>query len=52
MLTAFREYAPHFRGPSTPEAAVRDVLSVMHRASVQNGNGGTFVSHYGTQQFL
>ncbi|RAH72476.1 NAD(P)-binding protein [Aspergillus aculeatinus CBS 121060] len=52
MLTAFREYAPHFRGPSTPEAAERDVLSVMHRASVQNGNGGTFVSHDGTQQFL
>ncbi|RAH76177.1 NAD(P)-binding protein [Aspergillus japonicus CBS 114.51] len=52
MLKAFREYAPHFRGPSSPKAAVRDVLSVMHRASVQNGDGGTFVSHYGTQQFL
>ncbi|PYH82418.1 NAD(P)-binding protein [Aspergillus uvarum CBS 121591] len=52
MLTAFREYAPHFRGSSTPEAAVRDVLSVMHRVSFQNGDGGTFISHYRTQQFL
>ncbi|PYI11203.1 NAD(P)-binding protein [Aspergillus sclerotiicarbonarius CBS 121057] len=52
MLKSFAEYAPHFQGPSTTEAAVRDVLSVMNQSSVGNGDGGSFVSHYGNQQWL
>jgi hypothetical protein len=52
MLGAFAEYAPNFKGPSTPEAAVKDVISVMNNASVKGGSGGSFVSHYGNQQWL
>jgi hypothetical protein len=52
MLGTFAEYAPHFKGPSAPEPAVKDVISVMNKASVENGDGGSFVSHYGNQQWL
>jgi hypothetical protein len=52
MFHSFAEYAPHFKGASTTEAAVKDILSVMNRASVDNGDGGSFVSHYGNQQWL
>ncbi|KAJ5570290.1 uncharacterized protein N7459_009720 [Penicillium hispanicum] len=52
MLAAFVEYAPDFKGPSPPESAVKDVISVIEKASVENGNGGTFVSHYGNKQWL
>ena len=52
MLKSFAEYAPHFQGPSTTEAAVKDVLSVIYKSSVENGDSGSFVSHYGNQQWL
>ncbi|KAJ5675522.1 hypothetical protein N7462_008419 [Penicillium macrosclerotiorum] len=52
MLGAFAQYAPNFKGPSPPEAAVKDVISVMNNASVSGGDGGSFVSHYGNQQWL
>ncbi|PWY68968.1 NAD(P)-binding protein [Aspergillus sclerotioniger CBS 115572] len=52
MLKSFTEYAPHFKGPSTTEAAVKDVLSVINKSSVEKGDSGTFVSHYGNQQWL
>ncbi|OOQ91861.1 putative short chain dehydrogenase (AtsC) [Penicillium brasilianum] len=52
MLGAFVEYAPNFKGPVPPEAAVKDVISVMEKASAKTGDGGSFVSHYGNQQWL
>ncbi|KAJ5200192.1 hypothetical protein N7491_009008 [Penicillium cf. griseofulvum] len=52
MLGAFARYAPDFKGPSPPEAAVKDVISVMEKASVEGGDGGSFVSHFGNQQWL
>ncbi|CAI7584547.1 unnamed protein product [Penicillium glandicola] len=52
MLGAFAQYAPDFKGPSPPEAAVKDVISVFEKASVKTGDGGSFVSHYGNQQWL
>lgn len=52
MLGVFVEYAPNFKGPVPPEAAVKDVISVIEKASVETGDGGSFVSHYGNQQWL
>ncbi|RAK95683.1 NAD(P)-binding protein [Aspergillus ibericus CBS 121593] len=52
MVKTFEEYAPHWKGPSTTESAVKDVLSVIHKSSVANGDAGTFVSHFGNQQWL
>lgn len=46
------EYAPHFTGPVSPEAAVTDVLSVINNASVAAGNSGAFLSHLGNKNWL
>ncbi|KAK8133319.1 hypothetical protein PG999_001492 [Apiospora kogelbergensis] len=51
MMQKFVEYAPHFAGPITPEESVRAVRSVWEKATVQE-NGGDFISHYGTKQWL
>lgn len=52
-LTAkFQKYAPHFQGPITPEASVKAVISVYEKASLANGDGGSFVSHLGTKRWL
>lgn len=48
----FLEYAPHFKGPGEAEPAVRDLLNVIERSSVEGGDGGTFVSHFGNKQWL
>jgi hypothetical protein len=52
MIMKFQKYAPHFEGPSQPEAAVKDVISVFEKANVANGDGGAFISHLGTKQWL
>ncbi|KAK5089760.1 hypothetical protein LTR70_006602 [Exophiala xenobiotica] len=48
----FQKYAPHFQGPMTPEESVKAVISVYEKASLANGDGGSFVSHLGTKQWL
>ncbi|KAF1816828.1 NAD(P)-binding protein [Eremomyces bilateralis CBS 781.70] len=52
MLARFRDYAPHFTGPITPTESVNHVMSVINKASVENGDGGSFVSHFGNKQWL
>ncbi len=52
MAAKIGAYAPHFKGPATPEEAVMDVLSVINKASVAGGDGGTFVSHFGNKQWV
>lgn len=52
MLQQFQAYAPSFTKPITPEESVTAVLSVMHKASIEAGNGGSFVSHFGNKQWL
>lgn len=52
MTAKFTEYAPHFTGPATPNASVKDVLGVINKASLEVGFGGEFVSHFGTKQWL
>jgi hypothetical protein len=51
MLGKFVEYAPHFKGPSTPEAAIADVIKVINNATLEK-DGGAYVSHYGNKQWL
>ncbi|KAL9089196.1 MAG: hypothetical protein Q9159_002667 [Coniocarpon cinnabarinum] len=45
-------YAPHFKGPISPEESVRAVRSVWEKASIENGNGGALVSHFGNKQWV
>lgn len=48
----FIAYAPHFKGPITPEESVRMMMDVIEKASVENGDGGAFVSHFGNKQWI
>ena len=52
MFGKFQAYAPHFTGPSSPAEAAKSVISVYENASVANGDGGSFVSHFGNKQWL
>ncbi|TQV95123.1 hypothetical protein V2A60_009809 [Cordyceps javanica] len=52
MADAFARYAPHFTGPDTPEASVKNVLRVISAASIETGHGGAFISHLGSKQWL
>lgn len=48
----FLAYAPDNKGHVTPEEAVKDVLKVANNASLANGDGGAFLSHFGNKQWL
>ncbi|KAF5624143.1 protoporphyrinogen oxidase [Fusarium sp. NRRL 25303] len=52
MVAAFKGYAPHWEGAISPEESATAVLSVIKKASIEAGNGGSFVSHYGNKQWL
>lgn len=42
----------NFTGAASPESSVKDVISVYEKASVANGDGGSFVSHFGNKTWL
>ncbi|KAI1266382.1 NAD(P)-binding protein [Xylariaceae sp. FL1019] len=47
----FMEYQPTFDGkPSTMEEAVRDILKLIGKASLEEGYGGRFMSHLGKDE--
>ncbi|KAF9771645.1 hypothetical protein IL306_010701 [Fusarium sp. DS 682] len=52
MMAKFREYAPHFTGPATADAAVRDMRAVWEKASIEGGYGGAYLSQHGNKQWL
>jgi len=52
MLQKFAAYAPDFKGPDTPEQSVKAVRSVISEVSIEKGNGGDFLSHFGNKQWL
>lgn len=52
LFTKFSSFAPHWKGPSTPDVSVRDMLKVMEKSSIENGDGGSFVSQFGNKQWL
>jgi hypothetical protein len=45
-------YAPHFKGPITPEESVKAVRLVWEKTSIEAGYGGAFVSHLGNKQWV
>ncbi|OTB01940.1 hypothetical protein M426DRAFT_63096 [Hypoxylon sp. CI-4A] len=52
LMAKFTKYKPDFSGPVTPEVAVRDIKAVWESKSVENGDGGAFLSHHGNKQWL
>lgn len=51
MAGKFNEYAPGFK-VAEPHESVSDVLKVVYNASLEKGNGGSFVSHFGNKKWL
>ncbi|RYP71766.1 hypothetical protein DL771_004578 [Monosporascus sp. 5C6A] len=52
LAAKFAKIAPHFKGPITPEESVRSILAVIENASVDRGDGGSFVSQFGNKQWI
>lgn len=52
MVGKFAQYAPDFKGPSTPEVSIKAVINVWENASIEKGDGGAFLSHFGNKQWL
>lgn len=52
MGQLFTEYAPNFKGASTPDESASSVLAAVHRSSLDGGYGGTFLSHNGTKRWM
>lgn len=44
---AFKAYAPHYTGFSTPAHSVEKILTQVYKASLEEGYGGEFISHLG-----
>ncbi|GAW17413.1 hypothetical protein ANO14919_068700 [Xylariales sp. No.14919] len=45
-------YAPDFKGPISTVESVQHIRSVMEKASIENGDGGAYVSHLGNKQWV
>lgn len=52
MVDSFKKSAPEWKGAIMPEESVKAVVSVIEKASVEAGDGGSFVSHYGNKEWL
>ncbi|GAP88220.1 putative short chain dehydrogenase [Rosellinia necatrix] len=48
---ALAQYAPDFKGPVSPEVAVKSIVQVWENATAEK-DGGKFVSHKGNKQWL
>jgi len=45
-------YAPHFKGATPVDEAVRTNMSTWEKISIDSGHGGAFVSQFGNKQWL
>lgn len=52
MIAQFSAYAPEWKGAITPEQSIKMCLDVINNASVEKGDGGAFLSHFGNKQWL
>ncbi|KAH9883691.1 putative short chain dehydrogenase [Xylariomycetidae sp. FL2044] len=46
------EYAPDFKGPSSPQDAIPLIRSAWENASIEKGHGGAFVSQFLNKQWV
>lgn len=52
MFGKIKAYAPNFTGPVPTESAVKSVLDMVERVSIEGGYAGAFISHKGNKQWL
>ncbi|KAL4901756.1 hypothetical protein BDW74DRAFT_181470 [Aspergillus multicolor] len=45
-------YAPHFKGPTPVDEAVRVIRATWERISIDTGYAGAFTSHYGNKKWV
>jgi hypothetical protein len=48
----FMASAPDWKGPITPEQSIGAMLNVIEKASIENGDAGEFLSHWGNKMWL
>ncbi|KAI0444120.1 NAD(P)-binding protein [Xylaria telfairii] len=52
FIHSLQRYAPNFTGPKSTKSAAEDLLAIIGKSSVENGDGGSFVSQFGTKQWI
>lgn len=52
MAAKFKRYNPDFTGPDTPPDSIKAVMSVVNNSSIENGQAGDFLSHFGTKRWV
>ncbi|KAH6647180.1 hypothetical protein BKA67DRAFT_695624 [Truncatella angustata] len=52
LVSSFLKYQPNFKQADTPQDSVKSVLSVIENSSVEGGQAGAFLSHFGTKRWL
>jgi hypothetical protein len=52
MFGKFKEYSPTFEGPLKTDDSVRSVLALTHKATVDGGYAGKFMSHTEKKPYL
>lgn len=52
MLEKFKAYAPDFKGADSPPDSIKAVMSVVEKCSIENGDGGAYLSHFGNKQWI
>ena len=52
MGAKFAGYAPDFKGALQPPESVEKMLQLLTNASIEKGDGGSFISHLGNKQWL
>ncbi|KAF7563264.1 hypothetical protein G7046_g852 [Stylonectria norvegica] len=45
MFQKFKDYSPTFQGPAKLDVSVESVLALVHKATVNTGYAGVFISH-------
>ncbi|KAL2829082.1 hypothetical protein BJY01DRAFT_261396 [Aspergillus pseudoustus] len=52
LAAKFMQLAPDWKGPMAPTESATAVLSLAHRSSIENGDGGSFVSRHGNKNWM
>jgi len=52
FLNKLKIYAPDFKGPTPVNEAIPQIRSTWEKASIENGDGGAFISHFGNKQWV
>lgn len=52
MFEKFKQYSPTFQGPAKADDAVKSVLALMKKATVDGGYAGVLMSHTEKKPYL